>query len=429
MKPAVAEKDLSEIWRWQRFSGHLLTDSRERVKVLYPGRLNDDRGGDFRDAVIAFPGRIVQGEVELHVASGDWRAHGHDRDPSYNGVVLHVVYARNTDRPTVLQSGVHVPVLALERNVKRRAVKTAGSPHTHAMPCFGVGTSSMAQEVASVLDSAGRDRFRRRVASFAGELRAAEPGEVLYRRVMEALGYSRNRAPFLALAQRVPLAALEALEGSAGEFRRRVEDQLLSAAGFSAPNGLAPLHWQLFRARPGNSPPTRIKAISHMLARYRGQGLLHGLLDSVRNSSEPRGHREIEEALMVARQEQDGVGRPFAALGRERAADIAINVLLPFAKAFGGMHGDHLLEGMAVLQYAGWPGHAANCVVRHMLQQTGLTFREADSAQRQQGLMEIYAGMCTQGRCAECALGKFQSGHDVQVKSGPRAAKVAEVPG
>ncbi len=125
---------------------------------------------------------------------------------------------------------------------------------------------------------------------------------------------------------------------------------------------------------------------------------------------------------MVGGEEQEGVVRPCAALGRERAADIAVNVLLPFAKAFGGMHADHLLEDMAVQQYAGWPAHAANCVVRHMLQQTSLTFREVDSAQRQQGLMEIYAGMCIQGRCAEYVLGKPQAGHDVQIKSGAGAA-------
>ncbi len=419
-RPRVLEKDLSEIWRGQRFGGRLLTDGHERVKVLYPGRLNDNRGGDFRDAVIAFPGRTVKGEVELHVKSGDWRTHGHDRDPWYNGVVLHVVYARNTDGPTMLQNGSRVPILALETHVEQRCVPA---------PCFGIGTRMEIEDVTSILDSAGRYRFERRVTSFADQLRTAEPGQVLYRGVMEALGYSRNRGPFLALAQRLPLAALEALGGSDAEFRSRVESRLLSAAGLGSTHESAGLGWRLLRARPGNSPLVRIKAMSHLLLHHRVRGLLNGLLDCVRESPERRGFRHIEDALVVAGEEGGSSVPSCAPLGRERADDIAINVLLPFAEAFGRIDEDPVLVRKANLQYASWPRHGANCVERHILQQTGLTFRDANSAQRQQGLMELYAGMCTQGKCAACALGKPQSRHDIHVKPGSAAAHKAEIAG
>ena len=36
-------------------------------------------------------GERTAGNVELHRQPSDWRAHGHDADPAYDSVMLHVV--------------------------------------------------------------------------------------------------------------------------------------------------------------------------------------------------------------------------------------------------------------------------------------------------------------------------------------------------
>ena len=51
----IRERQLSEIWRDQRFdTSALRTEDGQPVTIIYPGRLNDDRGGDFCDAVISY---------------------------------------------------------------------------------------------------------------------------------------------------------------------------------------------------------------------------------------------------------------------------------------------------------------------------------------------------------------------------------------
>ena len=69
----------------------LVTESGQSLNVIYPGKTNDLPGSDFQDAVITIGGQTIKGNIEVHVKSGDWRTHGHHRNPAYNGVVLHVV--------------------------------------------------------------------------------------------------------------------------------------------------------------------------------------------------------------------------------------------------------------------------------------------------------------------------------------------------
>ena len=76
--PALSERDLSRLWEGQRFPREALR-TREGVwlRVVYRGRPVRGPGPDFRDAIIAAPEGLLQGDVELHVRSGDFRRHGH----------------------------------------------------------------------------------------------------------------------------------------------------------------------------------------------------------------------------------------------------------------------------------------------------------------------------------------------------------------
>ena len=49
----------------------LTTEKGKLLKIVYPGRVNDDRGADFRDAVIAINGELIKGDIEVHVKSSD----------------------------------------------------------------------------------------------------------------------------------------------------------------------------------------------------------------------------------------------------------------------------------------------------------------------------------------------------------------------
>ena len=91
------ESLIVKIWQRLLLNGTDLTTERGKpLKIVYPGRVNDDRGADFRDAVIATSQGLIRGDIEVHVSSSAWQAHQHHQDPVYNRVILHVVLLRAT---------------------------------------------------------------------------------------------------------------------------------------------------------------------------------------------------------------------------------------------------------------------------------------------------------------------------------------------
>lgn len=79
------------IWKHRFLPLHeLKTLTNSPLEVIDPGLYNVDAGPDFINAKIKIGHTIWVGNVELHRRASDWYAHGHDRNPVYNTVILHV---------------------------------------------------------------------------------------------------------------------------------------------------------------------------------------------------------------------------------------------------------------------------------------------------------------------------------------------------
>jgi hypothetical protein len=93
---------LQFIWASRLFEHHALrtTDGRS-VEVLKPGRIQRNSGPDLLDAQIRIDGQLWAGTVEVHLRSSEWNAHGHQFDPAYENVVLHVVYEHDAEVRTL----------------------------------------------------------------------------------------------------------------------------------------------------------------------------------------------------------------------------------------------------------------------------------------------------------------------------------------
>ena len=200
----------------------------------------------------------------------DWDAHGHGDDPRYNGVVLHVV-GKMDDPYSTLHSGCRVPVLSLEPLLHGGPSTGRGRDLWLLLQAQGYFAPSNVVEMSILLDRAGDSRFLGKSDAHVALLNEEEPEQVLYSGLMEALGYSQNREPFLELACRVPYRLLEkvARESPPSERRATIQDLLLTAAGFlAAPpnaNTMSRARWHLFRIRPQNYPSRRIVGFAYLL--------------------------------------------------------------------------------------------------------------------------------------------------------------------
>ena len=430
----IPEKRLSLVW--QRLLGRKLTTVEDKhLRVIYPGRINGDNGPDFRDAVIAMnESNLIKGDIEIHIKSSDWYSHSHHCDPEYNNVILHVVAQHNAGSATLTQNSKSVPVLCLSPELWHQAYLM---PY-HRLPCFQITKYKDKQALMKLLDIAGEERFKQKAALFRASLHQEEAGQVLFQGIMRALGYSKNTMPFEKLACRLPLNFIERTElrgslvlkqawllGTAAllPFQRlgrrhpkEREAQELEQIWQSIGKGTKTMSeddWHLSRIYPNNSPVRRIVALSYLLQRYCREGLLAGMLQVVRDTPLMTGHRMLVGSLIVFgsgywQEHFDfDIGaktRKSALLGHSKAAEIVVNVILPFAFAWGKITGELGLKEKAIKFYNHYPKLAENEITLHMARQLCLGDVSDFTACHQQGLIHIFRNYCREGRCSQCPL-------------------------
>ncbi len=437
MPDTITEKEVLEIWQcYLQGRKDLLTEENESVGIIYPGRRNDDRGADLKDAVITAGPRQLKGDIEIHVKASHWWSHGHHQDPAYNRVILHVVYQNDSEKAIVLENGGRVPTLALQNFIK---VNNCPTP-SPVMPCRKTFYYGNMIFFFKILEQAGEQRFLTRAMYFKESITQVGAGEALYWGIISALGYTKNKQPMEKLAGCMPLKKLETGSNKMpdNEYLARCQALLIGTAGLLpssrhdiysvsshtedweaklinvwAESGeqvrLSAADWRFFKVRPGNYPVRRLAAMSYLLLRYRQKGLLDGLEEKLQEAGKDNVSYFLEEALVVAPDDYwshfldfrvPATGSAPALLGRGRAADIVINVLLPFAYA----RGPSIQSEKALEVYHHSRALEENTLVKHMRKQLGISKTFIADARRQQGLIHIYKTLCSQGKCSECPM-------------------------
>ena len=99
--------------QWERSAGRTIYGTGGSYRVLQPGKRNGGPGPDYLGALVSFPdGRLCRGDVEIHLGRAGWYRHGHQWDPRYGGLILHVT-AYGPFRPVELDQRRWVPTVSL----------------------------------------------------------------------------------------------------------------------------------------------------------------------------------------------------------------------------------------------------------------------------------------------------------------------------
>lgn len=94
----MTEDFLYYIWQFKLFENPIKTFDGELIYVKNPGQRNTNAGPDFLNASLKIGKVSWHGNVEIHVKTSDWHLHGHDFDPNYQKLILHLVYHHDVDK-------------------------------------------------------------------------------------------------------------------------------------------------------------------------------------------------------------------------------------------------------------------------------------------------------------------------------------------
>lgn len=467
----INEAILAAIWNEQApLRGPMWDCEGKPVAVVYRGRWTAGSGPDFEGAMLSMgegSSSLVTGSVEIHLRCADWWAHGHDADPRYNSVALHVVMWPQGVRPVTRADGASVPTLVLADYITMPAGELmarvgpllANLGTLSEEPCWQRTQEWPLEKLLQRIDDAGDSRLIARAAVMEADIEACgSADEVFYRGLMESLGYSANREPMKALASLLPIGQLLTLPLGANEEERAVllESVFLGAAGLlpsqrpdmgaldyvsaeyaeeaeeiwraNAPLLGLPLRgsvegWRVDRVRPANSPPRRLAAGARLMSRllWEQGGMLGPFVGSA-GSSRPEELAKGWSALLTMPAEgywskYADFGQPLgsagkggaaqaALVGESRAGDMVINVLLPVLTALGDREDVPRLRECAMRVYGCYPKLSENRITRAMAEEALGPRRDGaiKGARRQQGLIHLYRLYCEARRCYECPL-------------------------
>ncbi len=444
------------------------TEDGRKLGILSPGWWNAEAGPDFLGAELRFEKEEpVRTDVEVHVSSSDWYRHGHDKDPAYARVGLHVVLENDGGASFVsCHDGTRVPQLVVTRFLTQELeeiVEAAAPAEPRLMratlgECAPWLEKAGPEKIARLLDDAGDERILRKAENFEDQLASRTLDDVLLEGIADALGYKSNRRPFRRLARRLPVSELKRfvppdcddaersvcleaiLFGVAGllpenaesfdaETREYIESLRRNWAVVSRELGgraLRRAEWNFGGMRPLNRPERRIAGAAQLLARSLHGGVFRGFLACIEAAqSEKSEARRAAEAL---RRMQNLVGlgagywrhrcsfggkRLSAAsklIGDERAAAMAVNVIIPLMLHESRRSREPRLEEKVHSLYVSLKPLSENFATRYVAERIfGPHERSAaivTTARRQQGLLQLYADFChfADTTCQQCVF-------------------------
>jgi len=436
-----SEDLLQAAWFHQRLlRDRLTTLDGQAVRVLHPGFWNHEAGPDFRGAMIQFGSDApVQGDVEIDLRNADWKAHGHDSNPAFKNVVLHVVWR---------QGGSSVqPTMELEPVLDSPLAELRwwhGSDAAQSYPTELVGRCCAplrelsATQLSELLQQAAAIRLQSKASQFQARARQVGWEQALWEGLFRGLGYKRNLWPMLRLGelrsqvcpeQKPPsILSLQArLLGVAGllpdelmrrqassdTYVRRLWDswwrEREAFADWAMPRSL----WNFAGLRPANHPQRRLALMAHWLV----EGGLAARLEKWCITSIDPAH-ELETLLATLQIPEDefwnrhwtfrsknlAASQPL--LGAARVTDLAVNIILPWLWVRAVEGGNEALRREIERRYFVWPAAEDNSVLKLARQRLlgGAMPKGLRTAAAQQGLLQVVRDFCGHSNaiCSEC---------------------------
>ncbi len=438
------ERLLQQVWQHQRLQReHLKTVDGTPLCVLHPGFWNREAGPDFREAVLQFGNdRPATGDVEIDLHPAAWRGHGHENNPAYRHVILHVVWDGESKSsgvlPTLaLKSRLDAPLKELRLWLGTEPGLAAALAGQCSAPLRGLSEHTL----SGLLQQAALVRLEGKGGALAARARQAGWEQSLWEGLFGALGFKHNVWPMRRLAEVLPKLASDESAGGSDAFT--LQARLLGVSGL-LPTDLTrgspgidkylrrvwdlwwreceeftemilpQTLWRFGGLRPANQPHRRLALAAHWLA----SGNLPTRLECWFNAKIP--DTRLESSLLEvlqAGQDDDFWSRHWTfrsarmqrsqpLLGPSRVTDLAVNVILPWFRIRAVSGGNETLRQTAEYRYFAWPKAQDNATLRLARQRLfgGRETKTLGTAAMQQGLLQIVRDFCEQSNalCENC---------------------------
>lgn len=417
----MREDLLHYLWKFKKLQGQRLqTTEGEVIEIDKWGMHNQNAGPDFFNARLRIGDQLWAGNVEMHVKASDWYLHGHDDDPAYNNVILHVVFVH--DAEITRRDEVTIPVLDLSGYVSETVLKSYRNLFAKMENQFINCENNIAAvdrfEVDFWLEKVYLERLQKRHKSMLAHLdQTTNDWETLFfRRLARSFGTSVNADAFEQIAISIPQNILRKLArdafqleavlmGQAGLLEKELDipyyKGLKNEFAFAkAKYQLNPVHTPLkfFRLRPPNFPTIRLSQLAflyhrspHLFAEILLAKNVKELMDlfDVQAAKFWDTHYVFDKQSKVVKK---GLSKNFVQL-------LIINAVVPVRFAYLSNRGKPEAEDVLdLLRELPYEHNKTTQKFQHLLPWL-------DNALHSQALLQLKTAYCDPNKCLQCAIG------------------------
>lgn len=414
------EDFLYYLWTYQLIKHNPETTAREEIKIISPGTRNNDSGPDFFNAMIGIGDTRWAGNVEIHVNSSDWHRHNHQNNPTYDNIILHVVF--NDDTPVCRKNSELIPTLELKDKFNTAILENyrAFLRSKNSIPCHNLIHNINHFDKLSWFDSLMAERLEKKSGEILALLELTKNNflQVFYQRMARGMGYTANTEAMEMLASSVTLNLLLKHKDNL----MQIEALLFGQSGLLSDNhkdkypielkrefdflkskyNLQPIEsslWKFMRMRPVSFPTIRISQFANII--YNSSGLLNKILESdklqdvislLSASASPYWDNHYRFGKIAPGKKKK--------LGLSSINIILINTIIPFIFVYGKTKNNYNLQDKA-LNWLNQIKPESNSITREF-KSMGIT---AENAMQTQAMIQLKNNYCAKKRCLSCRFG------------------------
>lgn len=416
----MKEELLHYVWNFKLFnSSNLKTQNQEEIKIIKSGQHNTNAGPDFFNAQIQINDTLWAGNIEIHINASDWNKHQHQKDSTYDNVILHVVF--DADCKIFNSKNQQIPTLELKSIISPNVIDN----YQYLVKSKGwIACENQIQ----LVDSFTINNWMQRLAFERLERKSLAINEVLlqnkndwestfYQLLFKYFGLKVNELPFEMLAKNTPLKIIDKhktlpsiealLFGQAGflnhandDYQTNLQKEYLFLRNKFNLQTLDENVWKFLRLRPYNFPTIRIAQLSAIL---KNNSRLFNKVISAKSINEVKNlfavapskywddHFKFGEVSKVNRIKK---------IGEQTILNIIINVVVPLIFVYGKSINNEELVNKS-LQWLEQIKPETNSIITRWKKIN----IQPKNALETQSLLQLKNNYCSEKKCLNCSIG------------------------
>lgn len=416
----MQEDFIHYLWKFKKLNPlKLTTTTGQEITIKELGTHNFHSGPDFFNAQVLIDGQLWAGNVEMHVKSSDWYKHGHDDDPAYDNVILHVVWKH--DAEISRRSEIHIPVLEVGNHIPNELILSYTRLFAYKNNQFINCEKSLAHIDSFLIENWLEKIYIQRLAARNERIATSlnqnnnDWEATFFQMLARSFGTKVNADAFEQTATSVDQAIIRKLSTDAF----RLESFLLGQAGLlnkshkdryymlleqeyafaKAKYGTTPIPTSLkfFRLRPANYPTVRLSQLAMLYHRNPllfAQVLLTNEKEDIYNLFEVKAaaywdNHHLFDKETTARDKT--LTTSFIDL-------LIVNCIVPIKFAYAQFHGKQNIEPLLSLMRSVSP--EKNTIVK------GFSYLfPISNALESQAVLQLKPNYCDVNRCLHCDVG------------------------